>query len=152
MTYKKQMGLAIASLAVCAMPVVLPLIPKFGAWAEAERVKAETQLKAQNLQTREELERLRIEERGKTSATLLKTGVLPTNRTVRVVNYFDSPKQRPRLDTTIYQDDEVVDVFDATGRCIGRIAERRFQWKYDKESGICSGVQNVEPIQRSRKE
>ena len=151
MTYKKQMGLAIAGLAICAMPVFLPLVPKTAAWMESERVKAESQLQAENLETREQLQRRRIEERGKTSGALLAAGVLPTTKSVRLTNYFDSSKKRPRPDTSIYQADEIINVFDATGFCIGRIEERHFKWKYDYQDNICEGVQNVESVNRSKK-
>lgn len=151
MTYKKQMGLAIAGLAVCALPVFLPLIPKTTAWMESERVKAESQLQAQNLETKEVLARKRIEERGKTSEALLSAGVLPTTKSVRLTNYFDSSQKRPRPDTSVYQADEIINVFDATGFCIGRIEEGRFKWKYDYQGSICEGVQNVESINRGKK-
>lgn len=150
MTYKKQMGLAIAGLVVCALPVFLPLIPKTAAWMESERVKAESQLQAQNLETKEVLARKRIEERGKTSESLLEAGVLPTTKSVRLTNYFDSSKKRPQPDTSVYQADEIINVFDATGFCIGRIEEGRFKWKYDYQGNICQGIQNVKPI-RSKK-
>jgi hypothetical protein len=149
MVYQKQIITALAGLAVCATPVFVPLFPKIGAYIQAERVKAETQLQASNLQTREELERQRIEERAKTSAALYETGVMPTTRKVRVTNYIDSPKKNPRLDTTIYQDDEMIDVFDSTGRCIGRIEEGRWKWKYYYQ-GLCSGIQNIEPVVRRK--
>ena len=134
--YKKQLYLALAGVSVCFLPVIIPLIPKLGAYAEAERLKAT-----------EGLERQRIEERAKTSDALYEAGVMPTTRKLRITNYFDSSKRNPRPDTTLYQDDEIVDVFDASGRCIGRIEEGIWKWKY-KAKGICKSVQNIKPVRR----
>ncbi len=134
--YKKQLYLALAGVGVCFLPVIIPLIPKLGAYAEAERLKAT-----------EGLERTRIEERAKTSDALYEAGVMPTTRKLRITNYFDSSKRNPRPDTTLYQNDEIVDVFDATGRCIGRIEEGIWKWKY-KAKGICKSIQNIKPVRR----
>ena len=134
--YKKQLYLASAGVLVCMLPVIIPLIPKLGAYAEAERLKAT-----------EGLERKRIEERAKTSDALYEAGVMPTTRKLRITNYFDSAKRNPRPDPTLYQDDEIVDVFDATGRCIGRIEEGIWKWKY-KAKEVCKSVQNIKPVRR----
>jgi hypothetical protein len=134
--YKKQLYLALAGVLVCMLPVIIPLVPKLGAYAETERLKAT-----------EGLERTRIEERAKTSDALYEAGVMPTTRKLRITNYFDSSKRNPRPDTTLYQDDEIIDVFDATGRCIGRIEEGIWKWKH-KAKGICKTVQNIKPVRR----
>ncbi len=134
--YKKQLYLALTGVSVCMLPVIIPLVPKLGAYAEAERLKAT-----------EGLERTRIEERAKTSDALYEAGVMPTTRKLRITNYFDSSKRNPRPDPTLYQDDEIIDVFDATGRCIGRIEEGIWKWKY-KAKGICKSVQNIKPVRR----
>jgi hypothetical protein len=134
--YKKQLYLALAGVLVCMLPIIIPLVPKLGAYAEAERLKAT-----------EGLERKRIEERAKTSDALYEAGVMPTTRSLRITNYFDSSKRNPRPDTTLYQDDEIVDVFDASGRCIGRIEEGIWKWKY-KALGICKSVQNIKPVRK----
>jgi len=134
--YKKQLYLALAGVLVCMLPVIIPLIPKLGAYAEAERLKAT-----------EGLERTRIEERAKTSDALYEAGVMPTTRSLRITNYFDSSKRNPRPDPTIYQNDEIVDVFDATGRCIGRIEEGIWKWKY-KAKEICKSVQNIKAVRK----
>lgn len=134
--YKKQLYLALAGVLVCFLPVIIPLIPKLGAYAKAERLKAT-----------EGLERQRIEERAKTSDALYEAGVMPTSRKLRITNYFDSSKRNPRPDPTLYQDDEIVDVFDATGRCIGRIEEGIWKWKH-KDKGMCKTVQNIKPVRR----
>ncbi|MHC5670850.1 hypothetical protein [Nostoc sp.] len=134
--YKKQLYLALAGVGICILPVIIPLVPKLGAYAELQRLKAS-----------EELERSRIEERAKTSDALYEAGVMPTSRKLRITNYFDSAKRNPRPDTTLYQDDEIVDVFDATGRCIGRIEEGIWKWKH-KAKGICKSVQNIKQSRR----
>ncbi|WP_373525880.1 hypothetical protein [Nostoc sp.] len=134
--YKKQLYLALAGVLVCFLPVIIPLIPKLRAYAEAERLKAT-----------EGLERSRIEERAKTSNALYEAGVMPTTRKLRITNYFDSSKRNPRPDTTLYLDDEIIDVFDATGRCIGRIEEGIWKWKH-KDKEICISVQNIKQSRR----
>ncbi|RAM52027.1 MAG: hypothetical protein C6Y22_08290 [Hapalosiphonaceae cyanobacterium JJU2] len=147
--YKKQMYLGLAGVGVILLPWLMPLIPRIGAYAQAERYKAELALKAENLKTSEELERDRITQRAKTSDALYTAGVMPTTRKLRITNYIDSRKRNPRPDTTIYQDDEIVQVFDSTGRCIGEISEGVWKWKY-KVNGVCEGVQNVQPVRRNK--
>lgn len=143
--YKKQMFLGLAGVGVILLPWLMPIVPRISAYAQAERYKAEAQLKAQNLETSEELERDRIAQRAKTSDALYTAGVMPTTRKLRITNYIDNRKRNPRPDTTIYQDDEIVTVYDATGRCIGEISEGVWRWKH-KVKGICNGVQNVQPV------
>ncbi|QIR41922.1 hypothetical protein HCG51_35185 (plasmid) [Tolypothrix sp. PCC 7910] len=147
--YKKQMYLALVGVGVCLMPALIPLVPRIGAYIEAERVKAQTQLLAQNLKTSEQLKRDRIEERAKTSDALYLAGVMPTTQKLRITNYIDNSRRNPRPDTTIYQDDEIVDVFDSTGRCIGRIESGVWKWKHYYQ-GLCEGVQNVQPVRRNK--
>jgi hypothetical protein len=147
--YQKQMYVALLGVSVCVAPFLLPLIPKIGAYAQAEKYKAEMALKKANLQTSEEFKRDRIEQRAKTSDALYQAGVIPTTRTLRITDYIDNHKRNPRPDTTIFQDDELVDVFDATGRCIGRIEEGQWKWKYYYHA-LCRGVQNIQPVRRNK--
>ncbi|BAZ65560.1 hypothetical protein NIES4106_02990 [Fischerella sp. NIES-4106] len=141
------MYLGLVGLGICFLPWLMPLIPRISAYAQAERFKAETALRAENLKTSEKLERDRIEERANTSDALYAAGVMPTTRKLRITNYIDNRKRNPRPDTTIYQDDEIVQVFDSTGRCIGEISEGIWKWKH-KVNGVCKGVQNVQPVRR----
>ena len=141
MTYQKQIGLALAGCAVCAAPVLLPLIPKVGAYAEAERIKAETYLQAENLETQEEFERSRIKQRAKTSEQLYNAGIAPSATRVRMKQYLDNPSQDPEPDTTGYDSFSIVYVYDSAGVCIGRIKNNRWYWKH-KHNNICKGDSN----------
>lgn len=141
MAYQKQIGLALAGCAVCALPLLLPLIPKIGAYAEAERIKAETYLQAENLQTQEEFERERIKERAKTSEELYNAGIAPTATRVRMKQYLDKPNQDPKPDTTGYGAFEIIYVYDSAGVCIGKIEGNQWLWKH-KYNNICKGDSN----------
>ncbi|KYC34480.1 hypothetical protein WA1_51545 [Scytonema hofmannii PCC 7110] len=138
MVYKKQIGLGFVGVAICAMPVILPLIPQIGAYAEAERVKAEMELRSQNLRTSEEFERERISERAKTSEELYKAGLAPNATKLRMRRYFDNSRRDPKPDTTGWGFDEVVYVYDSAGRCIGRIEQNQWLWKHKYENA-CDG-------------
>lgn len=136
--YTKQLSLAFVGLGVCAMPVFLPLIPKIHSFAESERLKAETQLQAENLRTIEEFERTRIAERAKTSGELFKKGIAPNTSTLRVRRYFDNPKVDPKPDTTGWGTDSVIYVYDSAGVCIGRIESNEWFWKH-RVKNACDG-------------
>jgi hypothetical protein len=141
MTYQKQIGLALAGCAVCAAPVLLPLIPKVGAYAEAERIKAETYLQTENLQTQEEFERSRIRQRAKTSEQLYSAGIAPNATRLRIRRYLDKSNRDPKPDTTGYGASEIVYVYDSAGVCVGRIESNQWYWKH-KYSNICKGDSN----------
>ncbi|MBD2770659.1 hypothetical protein [Iningainema tapete] len=136
--YIKQLSLALCGVGICAMPVIIPIVPKVGAYVEAERYKAEKQLQAENLLTQEELERSRILERAKTSEQLYKSGLAPNSSKLRVRRYFDTPKHDPKPDTTGWGVDEVVYVYDSSGKCIGRIENNQWYWKH-RYQNACNG-------------
>lgn len=133
--YQRQIGIGLLAIAVLAMPLFLKLP------AQTSSFMAQAQLKA-----REEQERDRITERAKTSDALYQAGVMPTTKKLRITNYIDNRKN-PRPDTTVYQDDEIVQVFDSTGRCIGEISDGTWKWKR-KFPDICNGVENVPAVKR----
>jgi hypothetical protein len=130
MTYQKQIGLALAGCAVCAMPVLLPLIPKIGTYAASERLRAE-----------EELQRATIAERAKTSEALYNAGIAPNAKRLRIRRYLDSPREDPQPDTTGYGSSEIVYVYDSAGVCIGKIEGNQWLWKH-KYNNICKGDSN----------
>lgn len=136
--YQKQMGLALFGIGICALPVIIPLIPKIGSYIEVERLKAETELRLQNVQTQEEFERHLITERAKTSDQLYKSGIAPNTSKLRIRRYFDNSKQDPKPDTTGWGADEVVFVYDSAGACIGRIEDNKWNWKH-KVKNACKG-------------
>ncbi|BAY50603.1 hypothetical protein SAMD00079811_82320 (plasmid) [Scytonema sp. HK-05] len=130
MVYQKQIGLALAGIAVCAAPVLLPLIPKIGTYAQSERLKAE-----------EELQRATIAERAKTSEALYNAGIAPNATSLRIRRYLDSPREDPKPDTTGYGASEIVYVYDSAGVCIGKIEGNQWLWKH-KYNNICKGDSN----------
>ncbi|MFL9458035.1 hypothetical protein AB0756_39855 [Tolypothrix campylonemoides VB511288_2] len=138
MAYKKQIGLAFTGVAICAMPVILPLFPKIGAYAEAEKLKAETYLQAENLRTSEEFQRSRITERAKTSEQLYFSGIAPNTTKLRIRRYLDSSNFDPKPDTTGWGADEVVYVYDSAGVCVGRIENNQWFWKHQYKKA-CNG-------------
>jgi hypothetical protein len=127
MTYQKQIGLALAGIAVCAAPVLLPLIPKIGTYAQSERLKAE-----------EELQRTSIIEQAKTSETLYEAGIAPTTKVLRMRRYVDTPKVDPKPDPTGFPATQLIVVYDSGGRCIGKIEDNQWYWKYNY-SDVCNG-------------
>ncbi|MUG93283.1 hypothetical protein F7734_12915 [Scytonema sp. UIC 10036] len=141
MVYQKQIRLALIGVTICVMPVVLPLIPRIGAYAEAQRVRAEMELRVQNLKTQEEFERSRIAERALTSEQLYKAGIAPNATKLRIRRYLDNQNQDPKPDTTGWGTDEVVYVYDSAGVCVGRIEQNQWYWKH-KYDNACDGRPN----------
>jgi hypothetical protein len=127
MTYQKQIALGLAGIAVCAVPALLPLIPKMATYAASERLKAE-----------EELRRTTIAEQAKTSETLYNAGVAPTTKVLRMRRYLDTPKVDPKPDTTGFPATQLLIVYDSGGRCIGKIEDNQWYWKY-KYNDVCNG-------------
>jgi len=126
MTYQKQIALGLVGIAVCAIPMLLPLVPKIQTYATSERLKAE-----------EELRRTTIAEQAKTSETLYNAGVAPTTKVLRMRRYVDTPKVDPKPDTTGFPATQLLIVYDSGGRCIGKIEDNQWYWKY-KYSDVCS--------------
>lgn len=141
MVFRKQIYLALTGCAICAMPVILPLIPQIATYAKVQKAKAEMELQAENLRTQEQFERSRIVERAKTSEQLYKTGIAPNTQKLRIRRYLDNPKQDPRPDTTGWGTDQVVYVYDSAGVCIGRIEDNQWYWRH-KLHDACNGRPN----------
>lgn len=136
--YTKQLYLALFGVGVCVLPAVLPLVPKIQNYAVTQRLKAEAELQAETLRNKEELKRIRITERAKTSEELFSKGIAPNTSTLRIRRYFDNPKQDPKPDTTGWGADEVVYVYDSSGLCIGRIESEKWLWKH-RIKNACNG-------------
>ena len=126
MTYQKQIALGLAGIAVCAIPMLLPLIPKITTYAQSERLKAE-----------EELQRATIAERAKTSEALYQAGIAPTATRLRIRRYIDTSSRDPKPDTTGYGASELVYVYDSTGVCIGKIEQNQWYWVH-KHNDACN--------------
>ncbi|MEH1778516.1 MAG: hypothetical protein V7L26_05100 [Nostoc sp.] len=90
-----------------------------------------------NLQGSEELEQYRLQQKAETADKLDKLGIMPSFRKLKVRKYFDSPKRNPKPDTTGFLDDDIVIVYDSVGRCIGRIEDHKWLWKYHYKN-VCT--------------
>ncbi|MBW4565712.1 MAG: hypothetical protein KME32_32450 [Mojavia pulchra JT2-VF2] len=119
MKYQKQAMLGLLGLGLIAAPMFIKLPQQFYIFSAVS-----------DLEARESVERSRIQQRKLTSDKLNETGILPTSLKLRIRGYLDNPKRNPRPDTSYYQEDEQVYVYDSGGRCIGQISERRWLWKY----------------------
>jgi len=106
-------------------------------WISKLPAQFQTYNTATTIQQSEELERIKAEQRAATSQKINELGVSPSFSKLRIRNYLDTPKRNPRPDTTGYLEDELVFVYDSTGRCIGRIEERQWKWKY-RVGGACN--------------
>lgn len=83
-----------------------------------------------NLQSSEELEQYRLQQKANTADKLNQLGVMPEFSKLKMRKYRDNPRNDPKPDTTGYLEDETVIVYDSLGRCIGRIQNRQWLWKY----------------------
>ena len=85
------------------------------------------------LASSEEIQRSRIQQRKTTAELIEKTGLLPSGKTLRLIDYDNSTK-RPRMKNQTLQHylaDEVIFVYDRSNICAGRIENRKFIWKGD---------------------
>ena len=135
MKYQKQAMLGLLGLGLIAAPMFIKLPQQFYIFSAVS-----------DLEARESVERSRIQQRKLTSDKLNETGILPTSLKLRIRGYLDNPKRNPRPDTSYYQEDEQVYVYDSSGRCIGQISERRWLWKYHYKN-VC----NLSPQMEQRK-
>lgn len=83
-----------------------------------------------NLQSSEEFEQYRLQQKANTANKLDQLGVMPEFSRLKIKGYRDNPNRNPKPDTTGFFDDETVIVYDSLGRCIGRIQNRQWLWKY----------------------
>lgn len=135
--YKKQACLGIVGLTLIASPLFLKLPSQFSAFNAAN--EAETQVAKQKVEisSSEQVERSRIQERKETADVLQKAGVRRTIRTLTLRKYYDNKKHDPKPETTSFLATDRVQVFDSTGRCIGKIQNRKWYWKH-YYSGVCN--------------
>lgn len=119
MKYQKQASLGLAGLALIASPLIIKLPPQFSAFNAANAIRAS-----------EDIERIKVAERAATADAINEAGVIPSSRKLRMLGYLDNSKHNPKPDVTGYLEDEIVFVYDSVGKCIGRIQERKWAWKY----------------------
>jgi hypothetical protein len=120
-SYQTPATFGLLGLLCVASPLIFKLPSQFRAFNASTHLEAETRLEQAHLRNREEFERTRIDQRKETADKLAQTGVLPNGQKLKIRRYLDNPKHNPQPDTTGWQEDEVVFVFDAAGACIGQI-------------------------------
>ena len=126
MKYQKQAMLGLLGMGLIASPWLSQLPAQFKTYSHGITIRES-----------EEIERIKAEQRAETADKINSLGVTPSFSKLRIRNYLDSKKRNPRPDTTGYLEDELVFVYDSTGRCIGRIEERQWKWKY-RFRGACN--------------
>jgi hypothetical protein len=127
--YQKQIGLGLLGGAIIAIPLLYQLPGQFNTYTAQARLKAQSELARSRINIDEQTERDRIIQRGKTADTLQKTGILPTATKLKIRRYLDNSKRDPKPDTTGWGDSTVY-VYDAAGKCVGRIENRQWYWKH----------------------
>lgn len=94
-----------------------------------------------NLQASEELEQYRLEQKSATAEKLDQLNMMPRFNKLRIRDYLDNRKRNPKPNTTGYLEDDDVIVYDSAGRCIGRIKNRKWLWKYHYQN-VCKIIQS----------
>lgn len=122
-----------------ASPLIFKLPSQFRTFHASSNLESQTHLEQTYLRQREEMERTRIDQRQQTAERLAQAGVLPNGQKLKIRRYLDNPKRNPQPDTTGWQEDEVVFVFDAAGACIGQIRNRQWLWKHYYRN-VCNNV------------
>ena len=91
------------------------------------------------LQEREQTVRDGIKERQKTLDVASAAGAYASYSEKHLKNYVDSPNLNPRPSTKEYKPEELVQVFDKNGVCVGRIRNTRWEWRWWYENA-CSNT------------
>lgn len=100
----------------------------------------------ESLEQSEEINRNRIQQRKKTADVIKATGVLPEGRTLTITGYVDNNQRPPGLKRKTlnrYLLDQIVHVYDESGRCIGKIENREFLW-YRQDASACDNAPVIE--------
>lgn len=116
------MGIVIAMV----IPALFKLPAQFGTFGRITQI-----------QESEKLERSRIENRAETANKLAEAGVMPYMQRLKVRRYTDNRKRNPRIETTGWLEEDIVQVFDSNGKCIGIIEDRKWKWKYHYKN-VCN--------------
>lgn len=138
MKYQKQALLGIAGLALIASPMLMKLPFQINTFTAATTI-----------QESENIERVRASERANTADVINELGVIPSYQKLRIRGYLDNRKVNPRPDTAGYLEDETVYIYDSIGKCIGRIQERKWQWKYHFQN-VCNNAPELKVRRRKK--
>ena len=127
--YQTQIGLGLLSGAIIAIPLLSQVPGQFNTYTAEARLRAQSEIARSQINMEEQTERDRIVQRGKTADTLQKIGILPSATKLKIRRYLDNALRDPKPDTTGWGDSTVY-VYDAAGKCIGRIENRQWYWKH----------------------
>lgn len=128
--YQKQASLGIVGLFLIASPILLKLPSQFHAFNSSTQLETEAAKEKAEVETSEEIERTRIEQKKQTAEKLKQTGILPSGDKLKIRDYYDNSKRNPNPNTTGFLKDETVFVYDSAGVCIGKIQQRKWLWKH----------------------
>ncbi len=103
---------------------------QFQAFNANTQLETETAKQKAQVESSEDLERTRIQQKKQTADQLKQTGVLPTGTKLKIRKYYDNPKWNPKPDVTGFLEDEIVYVYDSAGVCLGKIQARKWLWKH----------------------
>lgn len=123
--------------ALIASPLVLKLPNQFQAFNSSNELESQVMSEKAQVSASEQLERTRIEEKKLTAEKLQKTGVMPSTNKLKLRRYYDNPKHDPKPETSAWLASETVFVYDSAGVCVGRIQNRKWQWKHYYK-GVCN--------------
>ncbi|MBD2451137.1 hypothetical protein H6G76_29205 [Nostoc sp. FACHB-152] len=119
MKYQKQALLGLLGMGLIISPWLSQLPAQFKTYNSGITIRES-----------EELERIKAEQRAATADKINELGVMPSFKKLRINDYLDSTRFNPRPNTTGYLEDEIVFVYDSMGKCVGRIEQRQWKWKY----------------------
>ncbi len=137
--YQAQASLGIAGLILIATPLFIKLPSQFHSFNSTTELEIELAKEKAQLEASETLERARIEQKKQTADKLKQTGVLPSDDSLIMRDYFDNPKHNPKPTTTAFLPSETIYVYDSAGICIGKIQKRQWLWKHFYQN-VCNNV------------
>lgn len=128
--YQTQASLGIVGLLLIATPLFIKLPSQFQAFKLSTDLQAKLDKEKAQLETSEDLERARIEQKKQTAEQARKTGILPATNRLIIRDYFDNPKWNPKPNTRAFLKTEIVLVYDSAGKCIGKIQNSKWFWQH----------------------
>lgn len=123
-------------LALIASPLFLKLPTQFQSFNSTNELESQVMNEKAQVAASEQLERARIDEKKLTADKLQQTGVMPSVNKLKLRRYYDTSKHDPKPDTSGWLASETVLVYDSAGVCVGRIQNRKWQWKHYYK-GVC---------------
>jgi hypothetical protein len=130
--YQKQATLGIVGLFLIASPILLKLPSQFHTFNSTTLLETEAAQEKAEIETSEDLERIKIEQKKQTADKLKQTGLLPSGDKLKIRDYYDP-------NTTGFLKQETIFVYDSAGICIGKIQARKWLWKHFYQN-VCNNV------------